>query len=250
MTRSWFVFVVLVLAACATPVKQESSVTLLEKMPIDGIWEGSFDINGKGPYDFHAIHVDGRSTAVSHKAKAMCAGKVEGKDGDYYAHYQLYSLDGSPFDSARITGTFADGAIESYFVTLNGGDIGALKMKYNPLYEQDASIDSLSGQWSFTDRDGLVLNMSILDGQMTGVDSDQCTYSGQLAVINPNYNAYALTLTIADCDSVNGEYHGMGYLDQEEKPLFRIDIVNERYGFHFDLQEIGDTGLKPDRPQT
>ena len=232
--RILFVFIG-ILVSCTAPIKEPDAIEDVEKSELDGIWVGSFDIRGRGPYDFHVIHVGERSTAVSHKAKAMCLGKVQLEKGYYYAKYNLYALDGSPFDYATITGELADGKINSHFVTLNGGDTGSMKLEYSALYEQPSSYAFLEGDWMFVDRDGLEVSMSISNGEIVGTDSDDCKYIGRLEVINPNYNAYNVIMNISNCDSVDGEYEGLSYIEKNENTILRMDVGNELYGFHFDF---------------
>lgn len=228
---------IMLISACSVPVKEESAPIKVEKTQLDGIWVGSFDIRGRGPYDFYAIHVGERSTAVSHKAKAMCVGQVKQNEDYYYAKYNLYALDGAPFDYARLTGEIKEGRIESHFTTLNGGDTGRMQLDYSGLYEQPSSLAFLEGQWNFTDRDGLMFNLAIESGVISGADSDDCEYSGNISIINAQYNAYDVVLVISNCDSVNGEYKGLSYLDNEAETFLRIDVGNESYGFHYDFKK-------------
>ena len=247
MCKFWILSImVLMVLACVAPTKEAIETPPTEKSLLDGIWRGSFDIRGRGPYDFQVIHINGRSTAVSNKAKAICVGNVR-LDGEYYtAKYQLYSLDGAPFDQATITGVLSDGIIDSHFVTMNGGDTGSLKISYDEIYEQDSSLEKVAGKWSFTDRDGLTIDMAIdATGVIQGTDSDECKYAGQVKIINANYNVYEIVLAIGNCDSVSGDYQGLSYLDSQEVDYFRIDITNEFYGFHYDLQkEIHEENLQ------
>ena len=233
--KLWCLMLLFVTAGCSSIEQATVKTDWSEKQAIDGIWEGSFDINGRGPYDFHAIHVNGRSTAVSYKAKAMCVGSVEAKNGFYLSNYMLYSLDGAPFATARLTGYLTTNRIESHFRTLSGGDIGALNMDYNPVYEQASSLALLAGDWQFVDRDGLTIKMSIADGQWSGKDSDECVYEGKITIINPNYNVYDVNLSISQCDSVSGDYQGLAYLDQDQ--ILRMDVLSQLYGFHFDFTQ-------------
>ena len=231
------VVMLLLLPACTTTVT-EPQQQIVEKHPLDGIWQGSFDIRGRGPYDFHAIHVDGRSTAVSLQAKAICVGSVSLDGIHYLAKYNLFALDGAPFDYATITGELNDATIASHFVTLNGGDTGSLTIAYNEIYEQDSSLEQLKGKWSFTDRDGLVLDIIIdKQGNAQGQDSDQCEYAGTINLINSDYNAFDVALSISNCGSVNGQYKGLAYLESSDAEYFRVDVLNEFYGFHYDLQK-------------
>ncbi len=237
MDKVWILLAFFVLlVGCSTSMQQAEPVEAPEKSLLDGIWVGSFDIRGKGPYDFHAIHVGERSTAVSNKAKAMCVGQVRLDKIYYYAKYNLYALDGSPFDYATITGELNDGHIQSHFVTLNGGDTGSLEMTYNPLYEQPSSLAFVEGDWKSIDRDGLEVAIAINNGEIDGVDSDDCKYIGRLDLINPKYNAYNVVLNISNCDSVDGSYEGLSYLEQNEETILKVDVGNERYGFHFDFE--------------
>lgn len=225
------------LLSCTAPVVQDSEQILPNKTELDGIWVGSFDIRGRGPFDFYAIHVGGRSTAVSHKAKAMCVGQVKQNGEHYYSKYNLYALDGSPFDYARLTGEIKQGTIISYFKTLNGGDTGRMVLNYSDVYEQSSSLELLEGEWHFTDRDGLSFKVSIENGQIEGKDSDDCKYQGQVSLINPKYNVYKIKINISNCASVNGVYEGLSYLDKNESTYLRIDIGNENYGFHYDWEK-------------
>lgn len=227
----------MLISACSAPVKEEPVPIKVEKTQLDGIWVGSFDIRGRGPYDFYAIHVGERSTAVSHKAKAMCVGQVKQNEDYYYAKYNLYALDGAPFDYARLTGEIKEGRIESHFTTLNGGDTGRMQLDYSELYEQPSSLALLEGQWNFTDRDGLMFDLAIESGVISGTDSDDCEYSGNISIINAQYNAYDVVLVISNCDSVNGEYKGLSYLDNEAETFLRVDVGNESYGFHYDFKK-------------
>ena len=211
---------------------------------VNGIWQGSFDINGKGPFDFTAIHVDGQSTAVSHAAKTLCTGEVSAAGDPYVAKYQMYALDGAPFDHATISGTLANQQIDSQFVTEAAGDTGVLTLSYNPLYEQDSSLELLQGAWQFTDRDGLEIEWKINQGVIQGKDSDQCEYSGEIALINPDFNAYAVNVQIKACSSVNGEYRGLAYLDDTESLALKTDMAGSFYGFHFDLQKAATVASK------
>lgn len=217
-----------------------------QHLPSNGIWQGSFDINGRGPFDFTAIHIDGHSTAVSHAAKTLCTGTVGLKGNQYLAEYEMYALDGAPFDRATISGTLADKQVIAQFMTENAGDTGILALTYNSVYERNSSIDLLQGSWQFIDRDGLEIQWIIDHGIIAGKDSDQCEYSGVVSLIDPEFNAYLLDMQINECSSVNGAYRGLAYLDGSESTLLKTDIAGRYYGFHFDMQKVA--GLVEKKP--
>lgn len=82
---------------------QESE--LQPRAPLDGIWIGEFNIRGRGPCDFTAVHLQDKAYAFSLKAKAMCVGALS-FDGEHLLNkYVLFALDGGPFDWANLTGS-------------------------------------------------------------------------------------------------------------------------------------------------
>lgn len=232
LSTTWVILTLLLLPVQAGDVEKN--------IPVNGIWQGTFDINGRGPFDFTAIHINGQSTAVSHTAKTLCTGKVTVSDNQYLANYQMYALDGAPFDRATISGTLADQQITSQFVTENAGDTGILTLTYNPLYEENSAIDLLQGFWNFTDLDGLTIEWEIDQGIIQGKDSDQCEYSGVISLIDPEFNAYLVDMQINECSSVNGPYRGLGYIEKNEDIQFKLDLAGSFYGFHFDMQKTTD----------
>ncbi len=210
--------------------KQDAVSTV--RAPIEGIWTGEFDIGGKGPYDFTAVHIDGKAYAFSQRAKAMCVGTVNLDGENYISKYLLFELDGGPFDWATITGKFKeDNKITSHFVTLNGGDTGALNLAYNQIYDLPSSLTKTHGKWSYTDKEGLITEFFIEEvGTLIGHDSDGCKFLGYLEIINPAYNAYQVKVEIAACDSVDGEYEGVSFMANEQ---LNMHIANENYGLFF-----------------
>ncbi len=208
----------------------------INRGPLDGIWIGEFDIRGKGPYDFTAIHLNDRAYAYSLKAKTMCIGTLT-FDGEYTLHkYVLFSMDGGPFDWANITGTLKNDEheqrlLESHFKTLNGGDTGALNIIYDSIYEQPSSLGVTMGEWSYTDRDDLTTEIIIdEEGMLTGVDSDSCEYLGYVDTINTEYNVYQAKLEISECGSVSGEYEGVSFVADGNLVL---QIANPEYAHYY-----------------
>jgi hypothetical protein len=242
--HKFYTSVLVVVVFFIFPLRFVQAEVEVQHAAVNGIWQGSFDINGRGPFDFTAIHINGHSTAVSHAAKTLCTGTVSLNGNHFLAQYQMYALDGAPFDQAKISGTLDNKQIVSQFVTENAGDTGILTLTYNSVYERNSAIDLLQGFWQFTDRDGLELRWTIDHGIIAGKDSDQCEYSGVVSLIDPDFNAYLLDMQINECSSVNGAYRGLAYLDGIENALLKTDIAGNYYGFHFDLQKIADLAEK------
>ncbi len=228
---------VMFLVACSStankPTTEEKSTVV--RAPIEGIWNGEFDIGGKGPYDFTVIHLDGNAYAYSLKAKAMCIGTAKYDGENFISRYVLFALDGGPFDWATITGKLkTETTLATHFVTSSGGDTGALSMTYNPIYESPSSLKLVQGNWGFTDRDDLTTKFVITeDGTITGNDTDSCDYLGYVEVISPKYNAYQIKVEASNCDSVNGEYEGIAFLEEQK---FILQMANEKYSLFFGFE--------------
>jgi len=225
------------LAACSSTAKKSTSeeINATIREPIEGIWSGEFDIAGKGPYDFTAVHLDGKAYAYSLNAKAMCVGTARYDGENFISRYVLFALDGGPFDWATITGKLDnETTLASHFITSSGGDSGALSVTYNPIYDIPSSLEAVHGEWSYTDRDDLTTKIDITqDGTISGKDSDECDYLGYIEVINPNYNVYQIKIEANNCDSVNGEYEGIAFLEEQQ---LKLQIANEKYSLFFSFQ--------------
>ena len=225
--------------ACATN-DAVNEIPEIQQAPLDGIWIGEFDIRGRGPYDFTAVHLNDKAFAYSLKAKTMCVGTLA-FDGEHIINkYALFALDGGPFDWATLTGTLKDDGVQlksisTYFKTLNGGDTGALSVTYSNIYDQPSSFEALQGDWSFTDRDDLTTSISINeDGALSGKDSDGCEYLGNIDIIDPKYNAYHTMLEITACSSVSDEYEGVIFINED---MLIMQIANKSYALFFAFEQ-------------
>ena len=223
-----------VMAGCATvdtKTKNEDQVQA-KRTPIEGIWSGEFDIGGRGPFDFTAVHLGGNAFAYSLKAKAMCVGTVKLDGENYISKYALFALDGGPFDWATITGKLKEETrIFSHFATLNGGDTGALNIEYDSVYDEPSSLALTTGNWIYTDRDNLTTELEIVaEGTISGTDSDGCEFLGYVDLINPQYNAYKLKVEITECSSVNGVYEGVSFIKDD---LLSVQIANEKFALFY-----------------
>jgi len=178
------------------------------------------------------VHLDGKAYAYSQSAKAMCIGTVKLDGENYISKYVLFALDGGPFDWATITGKLKEeNTIASHFVTLNGGDTGALNLSYDPIYDSPSSLEMTEGNWLYTDRDELTTELAIqAEGTITGHDSDSCEYLGYIKMINPTYNAYQIKVELSECGSVNGEYEGISFIENDQ---LTMQIANQKYSLFF-----------------
>jgi len=233
-------FIVLNGCAISNVTKDAEGPEFIHRGLLDGIWIGEFDIRGRGPYDFTAVHLQDKAYAFSLKAKAMCVGTLEFDGKHILNKYVLFALDGGPFDWANLTGSLEESEagvkiISTYFKTLDGGDTGALTVAYSELYDQPSSLEYVRGDWSYTDRDELTSTISISEeGIFTGNDSDGCEYLGYLDIINPQYNVYHAKLEVSECGSVNDEYEGVAFVTDN---VLKVQIANKKYALFYAFEK-------------
>ena len=64
-------------------------------------------------------------------------------------------------------------------------------------------------------------------GALNGTGDGGCLYSGQVKVIDPDWNVYRMTLTISQCLGYEGEYSGLATLDiYDEADMLWVMISN------------------------
>ncbi len=126
-----------------------------------------------------------------------------------YAPIGFRFPDGSSVTTTTVSGTVTTKS--SLTGNYNGGgDSGTFSLSYSSLYDRQSSLALVAGNWRAIDGSATFSFSS--SGQITGSDVDGCTYTGQISVINQNFNAYKVTVTIAACGSFNGSYSGLAAL--------------------------------------
>jgi len=56
-----FLFLFQVTSCTTSNITKNSVEFVAQSSPLDGIWIGEFDIRGRGPYDFTAVHLQDRA---------------------------------------------------------------------------------------------------------------------------------------------------------------------------------------------
>ncbi len=201
---------------------------------MDGIWRGDFDIEGRGPFDFTALHINGKAFAYSRRARALYSGSVE-RDGETVTStYTLFLRGGLPLDVAIITGELKEeNRIAARFETMNGRNTGTLNLAYDVTYDTPSSLRRLSGVWSYIDSNDQTIEFQIdSGGQIKGHDSRNCEYLGKLDIIEPDHNAYEVDVQVRGCGSVSGDYEGASFMEGNQLSML-ISNVNRALFFQF-----------------
>lgn len=208
--------------------------THFSRVSLDGIWRGDFDIEERGPFDFTALHVNGKAYAYSRHAGALYAGSVE-RDGETFTStYTLFLRGGLALDVAVITGEIKEeNRISSRFVTMNGRNTGTLDLVYDAAYDTPSSLARLSGVWSYMDGNDQTVEFQIdSKGRIQGHDSRNCEYLGKLDIINPAHNAYEVEVRVRGCKSVAGDYGGASFLEGDRLSVL-VSNANRALFFQF-----------------
>ena len=136
--------------------------------------------------------------------------------------------DGSPFADCSITGLISerstlDGTV--LCTTIQGSQSSVtVNLNYQALYELDSSLAMFAGTWTDSSDPGVDVANVDATGVITGQDGggSGCIYSGQVTIIDPNYNAYEVEWTYSSCSGdpqLDGAtFSGIGAIDNTISP--------------------------------
>lgn len=141
----------------------------------------------------------------------------------------VYFADGSSFADCSISGTIVersalDGTVTC--TTSQGSESSVtVNLGYQAIYELDSSLAIISGTWTDSSDPGTdVVNVDAT-GLITGQDggASGCVYSGQVTLIDPNYNIYDLEWTYSSCNGDSefdgATFSGLGAIDNTISPV-------------------------------
>lgn len=125
--------------------------------------------------------------------------------------------DGTKIGTASISGTVKTriSILGSYSGT---GDNGTFALTFDSIYLRPSSLSLVSGNWFHNSPQlGSVLMTIDASGNITGITSSGCVYSGNVSLINPSFNAYRASINISSCGALNGNNSGLAMLDDMVK---------------------------------
>ena len=208
---------------------------------LDGLWQGIFDINGQGQYDFTALYVDGQVAGFSTGSNVVYRGTVVGDDQQYHSNMLMYIRDGTRFGTVQLNGTVANEArsiVARYRTT--GEDTGTLGLIYDSLFDRDVRLPSLIGLWEHTSEE-LSISVNVdKTGALTGTDSAGCNYYGRVQETRPGINAFQVTVEVASCSTADGHYEGMLHVADKKSrnDTLHLSMTNDQFGMYFPLTRV------------
>mgnify|MGYP001816861064 CR=1 FL=1 len=144
----------------------------------------------------------------------------------------FFFSDGMETAACAATGIFMETidndsmAIRSVMITYTCTDMnsqimatGSIMADYDAAqYEQPSSFNRAAGTWSGLDFSTtnndveLSLDFSNDDGMISGDNNIGCFYAGQLEIIDAAFNLYGISLTLTQCQQLDGTYTGLATL--------------------------------------
>ncbi len=190
---------------------------------LGGIWRGTLTHSEiTGTQDVVAIVSENDEFRLISTTGIQASGSLTAGRGSASGTLRFYPAEGETFssDRATLTGTFDGSAEEAvrldgdWVASIDSNIEGRFRLTYDTVYTEDSSLTRLAGNYFAQDVSGFSRSIVVQDtGVIEGSDADGCNYSGTAAIIDAEWNAYDLSITVTDCDERAGDYNGLGFLD-------------------------------------
>ena len=193
---------------------------------LGGIWEGT----DSGGTAIIALSTDsGRLHWIADTGEqGFGTGSINGSaltiNYTYVAPLGFTLSDGSTFATCTGSGTIQER--QTFVVTVNcTTDFGltvstSVSLVYNSLFDLDSALSVIAGNY---DDEGLVFNINANGVIFEQDPTTGCVLNGQITIIDSNFNAYDVTLTISNCTGqfalLNGStFTGLAVYDNTTPP--------------------------------
>lgn len=200
----------------------------------NGSWEGIFDINGHGNYDFTGLINAKDATAYTTKAKVIYSGKYEEYEDNFKWNLSMYLKDGTKFGTAEITGKIFDKNIMSgKWETEPAKDYGNIYLINNNKNVLDTG-DLINKEW-ISKKSEIEQKIIIKNYKISGKDSNNCNYYGSVTPLNEKI--YSALIEIASCGVSDGHYKGMAHIkNKNNRYSLVITGTNRNFSLFMNLE--------------
>ena len=111
--------------------------------------------------------------------------------------------------NTEVEGTVDEGRQLTLRETYQNTETGVYTLFYDTFYDNNSSLSLLEGEYSTTEVNGVTTVHNISNtGHLTGGNSLDCTYDGQISIIDDFYNLYRVSTTVTNCRELNGSWRG------------------------------------------
>jgi hypothetical protein len=147
------------------------------------------------------VHIAGPVTTSQVKFQADLTAFV-GLSGGFYGMGGLdpVIMDGLATGGATIAGDWAA-----------PGVLGTFAFTYEGLSTEFASLDLTAGAWTYNGAFNVTLNIDAA-GVVSGTDSNGCSFTGQIDVLDQFLNVYFASMVVSGCGVNDGDYSGSVFL--------------------------------------
>jgi hypothetical protein len=192
---------------------------------VDGMWA---DLSG-------VLTEDGKLFFSSDDSEEVFLGTYHVNGSTLVFNYRICPNGGGACVDATGSSTYASRDFATGQGTSAQWGTQPFNLYYSTVYDRTPTLASLAGTWGLTDA-GVVYTVNVTAaGVVSGSDSRGCTYSGQLAAVDEDFNAFSFTGNIGGCTAegwtgmvVNTDAVNAGDRDALE---FRIEGEGNAYAF-------------------
>jgi hypothetical protein len=216
-------------------------------IPIAGLYEGNFysDTLEQTVRGFTVIAPNGEFAALIFDS-VVGVGRWSASGNDFSASARVLGTElgrRSVESTLSMSGAFSAGYRMVGDYTVEESDKGTFDLFALPaLYRKEISLVGIAGTYRVeTLVTGAPGRLTIEEsGNLSGSDSYGCTYAGQIALPDPQFNLIEFSMQVTGCSSWSGTYWGYGAQadDQEleDNRVIRLIGMHERFPAIIDLK--------------
>ncbi len=227
-------------AVTPTPTTQTTNPPTSEVVGLNGIWTGDYtDSSGTICTDVKGLTYNGSVRVISEKCNVVLAGTLTVNGSNANVNFNLFDAAGIATGQSAFSGSFT---LQS---TIDGSldNDSRLSLRYQPVYENNSSLSLLNASWVYQEPvsggSGAILSVFNIDGAgvLPSVTTGYgCVYTAAFSILDPDYNLYAVNLTIASCSTQDGVYSGLASLSGDNKTM-TILAGNDQSVFFADFSQ-------------
>jgi len=224
-----------------TPAEIGTGTPTQDVAGFNGIWQGDYtDSSGTICTDLRGLIYNGNVRAASENCNIVFAGTLSVSGSSANINFDLFDVDGAGTGQSAFSGSFTlqsriDGSLD------NGG---RLSLRYQTVYENNSSLSLLAADWVFVEAIDVGTIYSFFSIDSSGAvppftAASGCNYAATFSTLDPDYNLYAVSLTITSCSDRNGVYNGVASLSGDNRTMTVLAGNDQNVFFADFLQRYG-----------
>lgn len=226
----------IILGGCGGGGGGSSSIVPPKPQSVAGLWQGTYSESGTVIDDLRCLIADNGQLACL--LFDQDGTPSAGADGDVTVDIDTVNGSGAAFavpgnilpDGTTVGSLTITGGTVKTQTSLNltvdiGGSSGTVAASYDPMYDRASDLATVAGtytQFTFIQEPS---SFSVdANGLLFFQSQSGCTGNGQVSVVDSTVNMYSVSLTLANCNAMDGDYTGLGYM---------TDVNGTNDGFEF-----------------